>query len=128
MNREQMIENLRPLVVTLRCDGRTPDDLATRFLLDAILPQVSTVEELRHLLIRVAQNARPAIVVDKLERAWTLFENDRGEWWAMRVGDQDEDLAVAIPLDIDEEFDGDDLDHEPWVFHLPGPLTVVWRP
>lgn len=97
-------------------------------VVDALLPQVTTAEELRHLLIRVSQEASPAVVVDNLGRTWTLFENDRGDWWAHRLGDQDEPESVSTMLNLDEDFDGDDLDAEPWQWLLPGPLTVVWQP
>lgn len=123
MNREQMVE--RAAAVLFEIDGGTwPEDCThpdehrrdARAVLDVILPQVSTVEQMWDLLTSVSENAAPTVVIDAVARPWTLFEDDRGDFYAQRLGDQDEPAAVTLRVDADD-----------WSL-IPGPLTVVYQP
>lgn len=105
-------------------------DAMTTYVLNALMPEISDPEELRKLLVQVGQAGTPAVVLDAQRRPWILFENDHGDWYAMRLGDQDEAPAVAVRLDF-EDWDPDDWDPEngdPWIYQIPGPLTVVVKP
>jgi hypothetical protein len=122
MNREQVVEKVRSAIFeNMDLDYVNPngDDVenATKAILNAILPQVTTVEELEALMASVSEKATPAVVIDAIGRPWTLFEDDRGDWYAQRLGDQDEPPVVLAPLDEDD-----------WPAMLPWPWTVVWQP
>ena len=110
MNREQMVETAAGIVSCWQDKGRV-DDIdrdGARELLDAILPQVTTVEELEALHIAtkliVGRNGAVVSIMRRFE-----FEGG-GRYYAVGHGGTIEwDAATLLK-------------------YADGPLTVVWRP
>ena len=94
-------------------DRHPMDEQVATEVVDALLPKVTTVEEREALWGRVCEEGSPAVVVDRMGRIWTLVENDHGDWFAGRVGDEGEEDYVWF-------------EERRWETDYP--LTVVWQP